>query len=233
MSDRVVTCLASVDSTNLFVRREFLAGRLTGEGVIMAVRQFAGMGTHGRTWVSDHALGLWATWYFIPSAAPLFPLLARVSLSLCRCLLKKGIQASVKWPNDVVVGRRKICGILAERIRDAAWIGFGVNLNQQVTDFPPELREKATSYRMESEQKIRPDLFLQKILEEADNLPVEETSLMSLYRAQLAGYGESLLLDQEPILLEGVEPDGTLLARHSDGNVRKHVSGTLEWRENG
>ena len=127
------------------------------EGVIvLAEEQTSGRGRRDRTWSSQPRMGIYVSLILRPEVpaprAPLFTFTAAVAVATalrdtCR------VQAGIKWPNDVVVGRRKIAGILAEsrgsspRIRDMV-MGIGVNVNQAPGDFGA-LEERATSARIE------------------------------------------------------------------------------------
>ena len=127
------------------------------EGVIvLAEEQTSGRGRRERTWSSQSRMGIYVSIILRPDVpatrAPLFTFTAAVAVAealrdACR------VPAGIKWPNDVVVGRRKVAGILAEsrgsdpRIREMV-MGIGVNVNQTMEDFGP-LAERATSVRAE------------------------------------------------------------------------------------
>jgi len=143
-----------VGSTNDLARR--LARDLTGvNALVLAEGQTRGRGRQRRAWFSPLGVGLWFSLILWPSRAgarsPALGLLASVAVaSAIRRLY--GIQAEVKWPNDVLVGGRKVCGILSE-LADSpggtcAVVGIGINVNQAEEAFPAELRTGACSLRM-------------------------------------------------------------------------------------
>lgn len=124
-----------VTSTNAILRDLARAGAVEGTTVV-ADEQTAGQGRLGQRWFSPPAVNLYASVLFRPNIAardvPGFSLIA--SLALTDAIQAEGLLAAIKWPNDVLVGRRKVAGTLAETAtagRQAEWVilGFGVNLN--------------------------------------------------------------------------------------------------------
>jgi BirA family transcriptional regulator, biotin operon repressor / biotin---[acetyl-CoA-carboxylase] ligase len=142
-------------NTDLFAMAEHGAPEWT---VLVAGRQEGGRGRLGRTWVSTgDGDALLASVLLRPelptSDAALLSLLAAVSLAEA-CREACGLEVRCKWPNDLVVGDRKLGGILAEATvkagrLDYVVIGTGVNVGQRQDDFPEELREAATSVAIE------------------------------------------------------------------------------------
>ena len=122
-----------------------LASRGAGDGtIVIADRQTAGRGRLGRTWFSPPGAGLYvslvvraATWG--AAAFPLMTLAAGVALAeaVRACT---GVPVEIKWPNDLVIGRRKLAGILTEASGtgglDGAVVGFGINL--RTAAYPPQ-----------------------------------------------------------------------------------------------
>jgi BirA family biotin operon repressor/biotin-[acetyl-CoA-carboxylase] ligase len=157
-SDPFVTrliVLESVDSTNAELRRLASAGAPEGT-VVVAGRQSAGRGRRGRTWYSEPGLGLYLSLLLRPCGeareATRWTVAASVAAcGACRCHCGNG--AVIKWPNDVMFEGRKLGGILVEmrsaggRPQDLV-VGIGLNVNHRADDFPPELREAATSLHL-------------------------------------------------------------------------------------
>jgi BirA family transcriptional regulator, biotin operon repressor / biotin---[acetyl-CoA-carboxylase] ligase len=150
-----------VDSTN---ERALHVG---GDGtVIVADRQKAGRGRHGRPWHSAPGLGLWFSISFagnLEGAAFLAPLAVRAAL-------RPIADVSLKWPNDVLIDGRKLCGILVERRLGHTVVGIGINVNHEATDFPPELRGSATSIRRATGASPDRSVLLRDVLSELDRL---------------------------------------------------------------
>ncbi len=148
---------STLDSTNLQAMREAAEGAPHGT-VYLAEEQTAGRGRGAHSWHSEHRSGLYCSLLLRPQSA-LAPTDA-LWLSLAAGLaVQRAVQqtttltADIRWPNDLLLGEKKFCGILAEmnaeslRARTIV-IGIGINVNH--AEFPPELRELATSLRIES-----------------------------------------------------------------------------------
>ncbi len=147
----------TIGSTNDRALDLATAGEPEG-ALVLAEEQTGGRGRRQRAWDSRASLGIYVSLVLRPDVpatkAPLFTFTAAVAVADAlreTCRLPGGI----KWPNDVVVGRRKVAGVLGEtrgsdpRIREMV-IGIGVNVNQAAEDFGADLRDRATSVRIES-----------------------------------------------------------------------------------
>ncbi|HKY27431.1 MAG TPA: biotin--[acetyl-CoA-carboxylase] ligase [Pyrinomonadaceae bacterium] len=159
----------SLPSTNLEAMKRAADG--VSEGlVIVADEQTAGRGRLGRHWSSPKGAGLYfsivlrpqvdaGTWPLITFAAAL-----AVHDALFRCC---NLRTDIKWPNDIIVNGRKLCGILAETVESGARasIVLGIGVNLTATSFPPELRETATSIQSATDAVPNPEAILHAILE--------------------------------------------------------------------
>jgi BirA family biotin operon repressor/biotin-[acetyl-CoA-carboxylase] ligase len=130
---RVFDC---VDSTNSLAAS--LAHDPAQDGlVILADEQTAGRGQHGRTWLCAPGTGVLLSVLLFPPPALRRPALltAWAAVSVCETIHKStGLPANIKWPNDVLIHGRKICGILIEQARGTV-AGIGLNVNQSAADF--------------------------------------------------------------------------------------------------
>lgn len=124
-----------IDSTNTWALENGREGL-----VVVADRQFAGRGRQGRSWFSAPGLGLWFT-ACIEGIVPGLSFAA--AMAVCDAISDCG--PSVKWPNDVLIGGRKVCGILAEHRGGLTALGIGINIHHRPEDFPQELRDRAGS----------------------------------------------------------------------------------------
>jgi len=126
--------------------------------VVVAEEQTRGRGRLGRTWYSPPRCGLWFSIVLKPplSGADIVTVSLAVALGVVEVLRDRyGVRAELKWPNDVVVNSKKICGILAEGdfvIRQVQFVivGVGVNVLNDEQDFPAEIRTIATSLKLET-----------------------------------------------------------------------------------
>lgn len=148
---RTIHYLDSVPSTNATAHRLAQEGAFHGE-VVVAEEQTEGRGRRGRSWQSPPGLNLYFSAILRPELppqrAPELTLLTAVAVA--ETLREAGVQAAIKWPNDLQVEGRKIAGILTEMSADPdsvhfVIVGVGVNLNARHADFPQELRDVATS----------------------------------------------------------------------------------------
>jgi BirA family biotin operon repressor/biotin-[acetyl-CoA-carboxylase] ligase len=143
---------ARTDSTNTRARELAAAGAPHGT-VVTAGEQTAGRGRQGRAWTAPPGKALLYSALVRPldERHMMLPLSIPLAVAEAAEELAPGIECGVKWPNDVLVGRRKLAGVLIEaRPRDGwAVVGVGLNLTIAPDEFPRELRETATSLTIE------------------------------------------------------------------------------------
>ncbi|MDF2638523.1 MAG: biotin--[acetyl-CoA-carboxylase] ligase [Novosphingobium lindaniclasticum] len=219
-------------STNADLSRRLGAGEGLAEGYwLRAVRQSAGRGRRGRPWSSPEG-NLYASTVVAlgandPSVHTLAFVAALAVYDLMLSQLPPGSHCQLKWPNDVLVGGAKICGILLERARDHVIIGIGVNVVSA-----PDLPDRATtSIRAENPDNAED---AQAVLERlaaclAERLTQWRSEGLSSTLADWTRYahppGTPLLvtLDEEGLLpgaFAGLDPDGALRLRLADGSLR-------------
>jgi BirA family biotin operon repressor/biotin-[acetyl-CoA-carboxylase] ligase len=138
-----------VDSTNNLAAA--LAADVANDGIaILAGRQTAGRGQHGRTWETpaDVAVLLSVLCFPPPTVRRPAVLTAWAAVAVCETVREMaGSTATIKWPNDVLIDGRKVCGILTEQSRGTV-IGIGLNVNQSAEDFVAAGLPEATSLRL-------------------------------------------------------------------------------------
>lgn len=159
----------SVTSTNDVAKQMAASG--VEEGVaIVAREQTAGRGTKGRSWSSEAEKGLYVSLILRPaikaSRSTILTLGAAIAVAET-ILTDLGVNPDIKWPNDVLLGGRKVCGILVESASEGvhlayAVLGIGVNLNQR--EFPPEIGDAATSLAIETGNVVPMEEFLVSLL---------------------------------------------------------------------
>jgi len=156
------------------------------------------------------------------------------SLAACDACRQAGVEASIKWPNDVLVGDRKVAGILTELSAEpdaVHWVilGIGVNLNSAAADFPEDLRVVASSLAIERGQQVPRALFTAALLSTleqwldlhaADGFgPIREA-----WRARSCTLGREVRVDADGGEIAGVAEDidesGALLVRTASGLLR-------------
>lgn len=171
MIGRKIYAYQTVQSTNTIAAQ--LAAMKAPEGtLVIAEYQTRGRGRLGREWHSPEKVGLYCSLILYPkihpTQAPGISLMTAVALAET-INSYDDIDVKIKWPNDVLISGMKAAGILTELSAELdrveyVIVGVGVNLNQKRSDFPPELRETATSVRIGTKEKVNRREFLQRFL---------------------------------------------------------------------
>ena len=154
-----VRYLAKTDSTNRQAAAWAGAGARHGS-LVAADYQTAGRGRLDRRWLAPAGSSLLFSVVLRPRWKPeqLGLLGLAAGIAVCRHLGEVGVAASLKWPNDVLLGSRKVAGILAEAVAGTVVLGIGLNVRQQ--DFPAEIERPATSLKAHTGLDFsRPDLL--------------------------------------------------------------------------
>lgn len=231
----------SLTSTMEVAKQEAQQGAVEGT-VVIADEQTAGRGRIKRTWLSPKgniALSL----VLYPSVVYLPSLIMLVSLAVIHSIeAVTGLKSQVKWPNDVLINGRKVCGVLIESnvrggIVDYAIIGIGVNVNLSLSDFP-EINPTATSLSDELGKDVSRLSVIQQLLVEVERLYLALQSGGSIYqewRDSLVTLGRRVRVKSGETIYEGIAEsvarDGSLLLRHSDGSLSKIVAGDVTLRD--
>lgn len=240
-----VLVLKETDSTNIQCAK--LAAEGWPEGALVAAeRQWAGKGRRGRTWVSPSGTGIWMSLLLRPH----IPADKASMLTLVAALaVQKGIQeetglaSEIKWPNDLVIGQKKICGILTEmrsRENQPEYVIVGIGINAKMTEFPEEIRETATSLYLEKgEQADREnviakimaafELYYKKFLETLDLSLLKEE-----YDSRLINLGRQVTVlapsGSYSGICRGIDMEGELLVDLADGQQKRVSSGEVSVR---
>lgn len=241
-----VICYKNIKSTN--DKAKELAETGAKEGVIIiAKEQMQGRGRlHGgqaRKWFSPPG-GIYTSIILKPAIAPhQAPKLALVSaIAMANFLrIKYRLGAGVKWPNDVLVNDKKICGVLAEGSTKSGHleyviVGLGINANVNMEALPKEVRETGTSIKKELGTEISLTAFLQHFMEEFERLYVEFkendlSPLLNIYNTLLVTLGQWIRITTAHETFEGIaqgiDPDGGLILKLADNSVRRIISGEV------
>jgi BirA family biotin operon repressor/biotin-[acetyl-CoA-carboxylase] ligase len=215
-----------------------LAERGVAEGaVVVAEVQEAGRGRLGRSWHSA-AGGVYATVVLRPPLRALRVLSLAASVAVTRVLELLGLDAKVKWPNDVQVSGRKVCGVLVEAAAEPggvayALVGIGLNVNNEL---PPELAGAATTLRELLGRPVpRLPLFL-KLLEELDDVYARVREgrwgeVLREWRSKSSTLGRIVRVETPESAFTGlavdVREDGALLIRLENGKIKEFYSGDV------
>lgn len=245
---KTVFCYEELDSTNIRCQQMALEGAATGT-VVVADRQTRGSGRLGRSFESPGGCGVYLSYLLRPECPPaaLSLLTSYAGLAVCEVLEQYGLSPRIKWPNDIIIDRRKVCGILTKLTGDAetgtingAVIGIGINVAQQRQDFPEELRDKAISLREAGAEVPRAALaaavidrldecFLRQQLLSRPAAPVIEQLTR---RSCTVGSRVEVITPTGQYEAEavGIAPDAGLIVRLPDGTRRTVSSGEVSVR---
>lgn len=232
---REIRRLDAVDSTNLEARRWIRTGAPHG-AVVVAGTQTAGRGRRGRAWSSPPGTGLWLSLVLRPPggvlSCALLPFAAALAAAdACQELVGEPVQ--IKWPNDLLLRKRKVAGILAEIEGDAVALGIGVNVAQRAEDFPPEFRDRAGSLSMLTGKRVSLSA-LEAALLSALEARLEGGNFVDEYRARCQTLGRRVrvvgALEAFDGVAEALEADGALRVRDDQGTARRVLAGDVSIR---
>lgn len=233
------------DSTNLRARAEAECGAPHGT-LIVADMQTAGIGRRGRSWESPSGVNLYFTLVLRPDfsqeKAPMLTLV--MAHAVCRGIAREsGLDCKIKWPNDIVVNGRKVCGILTQMGFDQSSgyyvvVGVGVNAGRQ--EFAPELLQKATSLEAEADRAVSRSRLLAAILHafEADYETFTTSQslkdILDSYNHMLVNRNAAVrVLDPKGEydgVARGITETGELLVEKADGAVEQVYAGEVSVR---
>lgn len=209
---------------------------------VVANEQTAGRGRRNRQWHSSPGEGLYLSVLFLPDTAKKISLLSLMAaISVAETLIERNVSGvDIKWPNDVLVNGRKLCGILVESVSTGASapriiVGIGVNLNHQ--SFYDELCLTATSLRIETGRMTSVDQFRDQLLQRLAvwyaRWKSGEVKMILEHWQQLSTYSHgqhvAISLDAESFEGEtcGLTEDGALVVRLAQGSLRTVLAGEI------
>jgi len=243
------------DSTNQIAKDLAIQGAREGS-LVVAEAQSAGHGRLSRRWFSPYGKGIWCSVILYPKINPVEvpPITMLASVAIAQAIREVvGVKAGIKWPNDIHLKGKKVCGILTEmgaemeRVRYLV-LGIGLNVNIESEDFPSTLREVATSLKIESSQPINRIHLLQVILKELEKLYLvwlkEGFAPILIQWKKLCVHLPGLVdLNCRGVKfnaptqeswegwVEDVDLSGALLLRLSTGEIRRFITGEISLRE--
>ena len=225
-----IICLDSTVSTNLAAAQMAADGAADGT-VIVADGQTGGMGRLGRSFYSPARAGIYLSYIKeLPQHAGNLSLLTSLAgLAVCDAIISAcGLSPQIKWPNDIIIAGKKVCGILTKLITDIktnrithAIIGIGINVNQCEGDFPEELAEKAGSLRMALGQDLNRTKLCAEIINRLDTLFFEENALYADTAPYVSRLREVSCVLGKKVTVSPPEGEETVLALDiaSDGGL--------------
>lgn len=238
--------LSVTDSTNTQAKLLAMEGAPHGT-VLLADQQTAGRGRRGRSFHSPGGTGIYMSVILRPNCPPekLMHLTCAAGVFLCNAIESAvGIRPGIKWANDLVVGQRKIAGILTELgftsngLVDYVVVGIGLNCCQAELDFPDDLRATADSLASVSGQDISREVVAAAMIDQLhrmDNLLFShQISIMERYRRDCITLGKEVSVIRGDVIRHGLAldvcDDGALQVLYGDGQRETVNSGEVSVR---
>lgn len=238
-----IEVLRSTTSTQEDARR--LAEEGAPEGtLVIAEEQTGGRGRMGKKFYSPFGKGIWMSLILRPTQ-PLHltqQLTLLTGVAVRRAILKTtGIEAGIKWPNDLLIDGKKVCGILLESANEDDFVryciaGIGISVNLKEEDYPDELKSIATSLRMASGHNINRNELICSILNEMESLyglynEQGFEPIASLWEASSVTMNREVCVQSPKGVMNGtaagLHPSGALLVRNEDGELTPVFSGDI------
>ena len=230
-----------IDSTNRYAKK--LAGQGAAHGtMVLADTQTAGRGRRGRGWISPAGESIAMSLILRPQSHP--SEVARLSMQTALAVALSiaqttGLDARIKWPNDIVCGGRKVCGMLLEMNADEQAVhdvvaGIGINVHQ--TQFAPEIAQTASSLDLLSGQRVCRAALVRAFLEafERTEALAAQGALMDAYRARSATLGQRVQVIAPAGSFTGtaleVTDSGSLIVEDEEGQRREVLAADVSVR---
>ena len=240
-------CLESVDSTNDLAKRLVLQGRHT-RCYITAEEQTGGRGRRGRSFYSPKGSGLYLTGLYFPEKLPslVSNFTAYVAVAVCRAVEAVcEARPAIKWPNDILLEGKKLCGILTEMAFEgetgaAQYLitGMGINVSQKPEDFPEDIRAVAVSLETVLGHAVSRTRLCAALIGELEAAYEaflrEDKSCREQYRERCATLGQDIFIisgeSRVPATALGLADDFGLIVRCEDGREQTIYAGEVSVR---
>lgn len=245
MENKKIIYYKQIDSTNTELARLAMKGAEHGT-VVVAESQSAGKGRRGRQWESPAGENIYMSILLRPDCVPdRAPMLTLVMVySVAKVLKELGFSdVQIKWPNDLVLSGKKICGILTEmQLKDTEidYVVVGVGINVNTSKFPEELKDTATSLYLESGIVSDREILVEAIVEYFDEacrqfLKTQDLSfLKEAYNDMLVNVGREVRVlepgNEYTAYAQGINASGELLVRTKEGEERRIYAGEVSVR---
>jgi BirA family biotin operon repressor/biotin-[acetyl-CoA-carboxylase] ligase len=233
--ERVICYYPSIDSTMPEAERLAKAGCGAGT-VVVADQQTAGQGRYGRVWYSAPATGVYVSLVLRPalSAASLPVLMLALGLATAEAIARvSDLECDLRWPNDVLIGDKKVAGILVQLMDRFVIAGIGINVNQ--TEFPTDIADLASSLQIASGHTHSREELVINLLPAVDSFCKmlgaggKDAILNMFSRRSSYARGKRVVVEAVDGTIEGttagLDPSGFLMIEQDDGTKRLIVAG--------
>ncbi|GAA0789758.1 biotin--[acetyl-CoA-carboxylase] ligase [Hathewaya limosa] len=212
--------------------------------IVISEGQTAGKGRLGRVWESPTGKGIWFSIILKPDISPLkVSNITIIGASAVNLALKEmGVESYIKWPNDIIIENKKVCGILTEMSAELDLVnyivmGIGINVNIEKDDFPKELKNKATSLKAVYGKEFNRKKLLASILNNFEELYdnyIKNDLLepcIKICRDKSILIGKEVFIEQRnkkyKVRVLDINNDGALVIQKEDGNLEEVISGEV------
>lgn len=237
---RKIVYFPETDSTNRRARLLAQEGAPHGT-LVLADKQTAGRGRRGRGWISPAGEGIFMSLLLRPNVHPsqVAKLSLLTALAVANAIaLETGLDAQIKWPNDIVIAGRKVCGLLLEMTADESAVydvvaGVGINVHQKELD--PEIAHTASSLDLLAGKTFSRAALVRAFLVEFEKaMALSDEAMMGLYQARSATLGQKVqviaLTGTFTGTARGITDSGSLLVEDEEGAMREVLAADVSVR---
>lgn len=243
-----------LNSTNTYAKS--IASDLYKEGhIVITEKQLSGRGRLGRQWVSQNNKGIWMSIILKPqiNIADISKITQVAAAAINLGLSAHGVKTEIKWPNDIIINNKKICGILVEMNSEKnintntsedskinyVVVGIGINVNNDIEDFPEELRETATSIKIETNKEFKRNILVAEVLNNFEKLYIalnnnDFSKSLDICRKNSYVIGKEINLIKNQEVKEAtalnINDDGELVVMYKGGKTDNIISGEISVR---
>lgn len=236
----------TIDSTNTYSKS--IAMKEPEGTVVISEEQTKGRGRLGRIWDSKAHEGIWMSIILKPDILPYKSTFLTIiaGASIAKALNDLGIKVGIKWPNDIILNGKKLCGILTElsaEIERINYIVLGIGMNVKNKDFPSDIENIATSLYKEGYEISRVDIVRCILCELEKNyiryiVDGDKKSIIDIYKKYSVVLNKNIYIikneEKELVNCIDINLDGNLIVKRSDGSIDEIISGEVSVRgENG
>ena len=232
----------TIDSTNTYAKK--IASDIVDGTVIISEEQIKGRGRLGRLWDSKAYEGIWMSIILKPNILPYRAPFITIMAGSCiaKALNNLGVDVGIKWPNDIILNGKKLCGILTElsaEIERVNYVVLGIGMNVKNLNFPDEIENIATSLYKEGYEISRVDI-VREILSELEKYYTEyivdgnSKNIIDLYKNYSVILNKKIYMikNDEKELVECIDinSEGNLVIKKQDGTITEAISGEISIR---
>lgn len=231
----------TINSTNEYAKRLALQGGEEGD-IVISEEQTEGKGRIGKSWFSPKGENIYTSIILKPNISvdllPLITIMAGVATVLSIEKFSSNISPKIKWPNDILINKKKVAGILTEGFNLGSSnqfiiLGIGINVNIPIENFPKELKDKATSLFIEKKCKMDKEILLKTLYQEIDiwynHLKCNNIEkIIEKWENYSCTLGKQVITEKTSGEAIGLDLTGALLIKDEQGVTKRIISGEIE-----